>query len=359
MATRANSTFSAPAWSSDGTQIIFSAARGGDLTIEGVESNGSPIGLLTDRPPADAEPAWSADGAKIAFSNVRDGQRQIYVMNPDGTDQVRLILSDVGENYNPTWSPDGQSIAFESTRDGNSEIYVAKADGSEQRRLTSERSPDVGPAWSPDGTKIAYVKTFGDIPGQENTDVYVVDVATGESTRLTSAPSIDENPVWTRDGSQIIFESESDGQRDLLAMNADGSGVHPLVDAAGQKSEADVSPDGSKVLFSMEADGNRDVYVVNVDGSGLQRLTDSLAIDKTPRWSPDGTLIAFITDRANSTPTPRPTDVGQTPRPSQTEAPLVVPEFDVYVMNADGSSPARVSPDAWQDSDPIWRPQSP
>ena len=45
----------------------------------------------------------SADGRKIYFSSSRTGRRQIYLMNPDGSDVVQLTKSD--ENYNPAAGP--------------------------------------------------------------------------------------------------------------------------------------------------------------------------------------------------------------------------------------------------------------
>ena len=56
----------------------------------------------------------------------------------------------------PAWSPDGRQIAFESTMDGDREIYVMNADGTNIRQLTHNTLWDEGPAWSPDGTKLAF-----------------------------------------------------------------------------------------------------------------------------------------------------------------------------------------------------------
>ena len=58
----------------------------------------------------------------------------IYVMDIDGTNPVRLTLNNVSSRV-PAWSPDGSRIAFTSNRDGNDEIFMMNADGSGQTQL--------------------------------------------------------------------------------------------------------------------------------------------------------------------------------------------------------------------------------
>jgi TolB protein len=93
-------------------------------------------------------PAWSPDGRKIAFTSDRDGNREIYVMNADGTGLTRLTNDDV-DDENPSWSPDGNQIAFNRRVLGHLQIFVMNADGSAPTRLT-ELSPavaNIGPSW--------------------------------------------------------------------------------------------------------------------------------------------------------------------------------------------------------------------
>ena len=65
----------------------------------------------------------------IAFMSDRDGNREIYVMDGDGSNPTNLTDALSGEQE-PTWSPHGSWIAFYSLRDGNREIYVMVGDGS-------------------------------------------------------------------------------------------------------------------------------------------------------------------------------------------------------------------------------------
>ena len=93
--------------------------------------------------------------AQIAFTSTRDGNPEIYVMDADGENQIRLTKHPE-EDKMPSWSPDGKKIAFVSMRNsGRNQIYVMDSIGENIRRIT-EGAFDLNPAWSPDGRTIAY-----------------------------------------------------------------------------------------------------------------------------------------------------------------------------------------------------------
>ena len=101
------------------------------------------MGILPGRP----------DGRRIAFDSQRDGNREIYVMDADGSGVARLTHNG-DDDLTPSWSPDGRRIAFASGGRARLDIYVMNADGSGATRLTDN---DGGtPAWSPDGRRIAF-----------------------------------------------------------------------------------------------------------------------------------------------------------------------------------------------------------
>lgn len=100
-------------------------------------------------------PSTLAAQEKIAFMSQRDGNAEIYVMNADGTNQLRLTFNPAFDDK-PAFSRSGEKIAFMSFRDGNAEIYVMHADGTSQTRLTNHPGSDSDPAFSPDGSKIAF-----------------------------------------------------------------------------------------------------------------------------------------------------------------------------------------------------------
>jgi Tol biopolymer transport system component len=156
--TGAPSTDMTPAWSHDGTKVVFSSNRKGgnleifvmDIDLENADPD-FPAGLirLTDHDSVDREPTWSPDGKHIAFSTNRDGNWEIYVMDTLGENLVNLT-NHPGVDQLPRWSPDGSAIAFASNRDGNWEIYAMETDGANPTNLTNNPARDVQPAWLAD-----------------------------------------------------------------------------------------------------------------------------------------------------------------------------------------------------------------
>jgi TolB protein len=92
---------------------------------------------------------WSPGGSRIAFTSYRDdGDAEIYIMNADGTVQLRLTQSP-GVDEMPSWSRDGARIVFATNRVGPPEIYVMDVNGTGQTNLTRNTHWDAMPAWRP------------------------------------------------------------------------------------------------------------------------------------------------------------------------------------------------------------------
>jgi Tol biopolymer transport system component len=389
---------SEPAWSPDGTRIAFRSYRGGNDEIFVMNADGSGETRLTSNGAFDGEPAWSPDGQRVAFSSNRDGNLEIYVMNADGSGQGN-VTNNAAADFAPTWSPDGQQIAFQSNRGGNIDVHVMNADGSGQAKVTSDPAADLTPAWAPLRPRLSVAKagagsgtvtgagiecgpdcseayafdtpitliatpapgslfdgwdsvctgtaactvsmdetksvtaTFRRASGRiafmserdGNFEIYAMNADGSGQTRLTANAAEDSDPAWSPDGTRIAFTSERDGNQ-IYTMNADGSGQTRLTNNGG--SEPAWSPDGTRIAFASNRDGNLEIYAMNADGSGQTRLTTAAAEDRVPAWSPDGTRIAFMSRRDGNA--------------------------EIYVMNADGSGQMRLTTNSRDDSGPAW-----
>jgi dipeptidyl aminopeptidase/acylaminoacyl peptidase len=108
-----------------------------------------------------AFPAWSPDGSRIVFQSNRSGEWHLYLMTPDGED-LRDLTPGLKDCRNPSFSPDGKMVVFYSASSGNDEIYVMGADGSGPRNLTHNPARDIHPHWTPDGKRIVFNSTRDD-----------------------------------------------------------------------------------------------------------------------------------------------------------------------------------------------------
>ncbi|MEZ4731103.1 MAG: DPP IV N-terminal domain-containing protein [Caldilineaceae bacterium] len=300
--------------------------RGGDLV-----SYTNTLSLF--KPPTN-EPGSEARAPRpwVVFGGAGDGKANLYAMSPrggemytvaenaitpfcapDGTaiaftrriaDKSQLFviqadgtaerqLTTEGENFDATWSPDGRQLAFVGIRNGRQEIYTMQRDGSAQTQVTTNTLDEFGLAWSPTADQIAF---FGRHPSEAIGALYLFDRQTKVLTDLTAVMHIiGQQPAWSPDGSRIAFYAFPDDENDA------------------------------------------ELYTVKPDGTDLHKLTDNihadfanLANEYEPRWSPDGTQITFYADHDG--------------------------DFQVYLMNTDGSNMRRLTNGEFTASNPCWLP---
>jgi Tol biopolymer transport system component len=116
-----------------------------------MNADGSGFTRLTRHRAFSFAPAWSPDGTKIVYATSTGGRRlRLYVMNADGSAKQPLTRNRKGTDYtDPQWSPDGATIAFailtgatqETPRGFDSSIALIDADGGNLRRLTPVAGP--------------------------------------------------------------------------------------------------------------------------------------------------------------------------------------------------------------------------
>jgi TolB protein len=191
-----------PAWSPNGEWIVFLNENGtrGDIYL--IHPDGTDLRRLTDSNDIsrDGNLVWSPDGKQLAYSAYRGGKIEIFLMGVEETLQGAAASQQLTDNLSSvrnlvtSWSPDGSWIAFSSNQDGNSEIYLMNPDGSNMIRLTNNPASDTEPDWSPDGRQIVFSSNR-----DGNVEIYVLDVAGApgaNARRLTDHPGDDVGPVW-------------------------------------------------------------------------------------------------------------------------------------------------------------------
>jgi Tol biopolymer transport system component len=243
-------------------------------------------------------PKPKASGRIVYTTFTLDAARgyEIYAMNSDGTDSIKLTTW----GSEPSYSPDGSKVVYYDWMQGG--IFTMNvADGSGKARLTNS-GYDSYPIWSPAGNAIAFTRA-----DQRGLAVWLMNSDGGGQRRVVDG----QQGSWSPDGARLVFKGCVGGDCGLWIINPDGSGRVRLTTNGNDSSPA-WSPDGKTIAFGSNRDGNWEIYAMNSDGTNVTRLTNVAASDGIPVWSPDGQMMACRSDRSGV--------------------------WAVYVMNADGSN---------------------
>lgn len=260
---------------------------------------------------------------KIIFHSSRDGSMDVWMCNPDGTEQQQLT-NKPGTEWYGRLSPDGKEFLYTYIEPGSStwSMWVMKLDGPYDYKI--DVGKNAGPScWSPDGEKILYFHSRGYWKG----DIYIVnrdgtddqvlltpfwpftqvdglDWKNGKILFYASRSHSGLNRLFTmnEDGSDIIQLTYDHGDlarfnhdatkisyfnySNINIMNDDGSGKYTVISGVHRTGLAPFSPGGTKLAFAgfTHDSHNNDIYIIDVDGTNLERITFSEDISWVSDW---------------------------------------------------------------------------
>lgn len=242
----------------------------------------------------DGSPAWSPDGTQIVFLRESLSRDELYVMDADGTG-VRPLKTLGLDAFEPAWSPEGTRIAVGESQPRGlglgrghtfGEVYVMNADGTGAVRLTNSAGGKAEvaccPSWSPDGTRMVFSQGIAGLPARIR--LYVMNADGTNVTPLITGPHAtgNDDPTWSPDGTRIAFSRRIGSGYDLFVVDVDGHGFTRLTTSRFPRQViSSWSPDGTRIAFTA-GDG---LYVVNADGTGLRRLVSDVTA-QNPAWDP-------------------------------------------------------------------------
>jgi Tol biopolymer transport system component len=192
------------------------------------DADGSDLTRLTNNDFYDAEATVSVDGSWIVFTSTRDGDLDLYKMRSDGSDLTRLT-DEPGYDGGAFFSPDGSKIVFRASRPegeqledyrglledglirpGRLEIYWMNADGTNKTRVTDNGAANFAPYFTPDGERILFASNVN-APRGRNFDLFLVNLDGTDVEQVTHCPSFDSFPMFSPDGTKLAFASNRNG----------------------------------------------------------------------------------------------------------------------------------------------------
>jgi Tol biopolymer transport system component len=265
-----------PAWSPDGSWIAFWGLPAGtgqrDLWI--VRPDGSEVKTVTSDPPMDWSPAWSSDGSRLLFSSDRGGTLGPWWVEID-SDSGEVLSDPQPFTVPSTWaghmtvSRDGRTMVF-SNADFRSNVYRVAFDASSMQVIgdpvpvTRGATTYVQIDPSPDGEWVAAST------GEAQETLTLIRADGGAVRRLTDDAFNNRGPTWSPDGDKLLFYSDRSGTYQLHFIRPDGSGLEQITDLEGGTVLPFWSPDGDRVFT-----GNLSGEVMIVDLEGARPVTEA------------------------------------------------------------------------------------
>jgi Tol biopolymer transport system component len=199
-----------------------------DYDLYVADRDGGRVVRLTDSPGYDAEATISPDGSRIVFTSVRDGDLELYTMALDGSD-VRRLTHTPGYDGGAFFSPDGKKIVYrahhprdaelasfqrllteQKVRPTRLEIWVMNTDGGNARQVTDNGAANFAPYFHPDGKRILFASNLHD-PNGRNFDLYLIGLDGSGLERVTWDAEFDSFPMFSPDGKRLVWASNRHG----------------------------------------------------------------------------------------------------------------------------------------------------
>ena len=274
-------------------KIVFTSRRDGNFEIYIMNPDGSDQINLTQHRAKDSVPVWSPTGEQILFTSDRGGIEDLYLMDADGTNVRQVFKKLIGREF-PTWSPDGKALVYH--RFHTLSIYTASIDGKDEEELTD----GLWSAWSPNGSEIAFMA--GKFAWADNGNliipkvrVQIINLQTHVEEKLLPGKIWMFDPAWAPDSAQITFSwdgaiekgKEVGRTMGIYVVNRDGSGLRKIIDAGDRPAAVfnpTWSPDGNELIYDKGVGGVRDLFKVALDGGVPEQLTRRQADNFNPDW---------------------------------------------------------------------------
>jgi Tol biopolymer transport system component len=304
-----------PAISPDNKRIAYTwDGNKGNYDIYIKDVNKGIVSRLTEGSAPELNPAWSPDGTRVVFLRLSGDQAQVVIKDANtGNEQILTTtqspistwLADSNPFFGchgPAWSPDGQRIvvADQASAGGGYGLYNIGVKTGERTQLTTPPGVqlDTCPHFSPDGRSIAFVRYVS----HGISEVHIMAANGSNQRQLTSDRRTIRGFDWTSNGQQIIFSSLRQGGFQLRAIDRNGGGSSQVPVSTTSAVDPSISSQGEWLAFT-ELEENWNIWRVSLSPAGMGKpelLLSSTGKNHSPSYAPDGKHIAFVSDRSGS-----------------------------------------------------------
>ncbi len=212
-----------------------------DFDIFVADLEGNIVKQLTDSPGYDAEPTVAPDGSKIVFTSTRSGDLELYTMDLDGSN-VQQVTKELGYDGGAFFTPDSKQLIFRASRPTtpeaqktykdllaqnvvqptDMELFMCNVDGSNLRQITKLGGANWAPYMHPSGKKVLFSSNHQSKSGRQF-NIFSINTDGTGLQQITYDTTFDAFIMFSHDGKKVAFSSNRNngGTRDTNVFIAD------------------------------------------------------------------------------------------------------------------------------------------
>ncbi len=250
-----------------------------------------------------SDPQASPDGKSVMYGvsyysiEQNKGNRDLYLLDLE-TNKVNQITQTAKSEFNALWRPDGKKIGYLSSESGSVQLWEMNPDGSEKIRISDIEGGITGFKYAPDQSKIVFTK---EVPLTNKFESLYKDLplATGRVLDDLMYRHWDE---WV-DTYSHVFVADYDGKQLLNEVDIlKGEPYQAPLKPFGGMEQVSFTPDSKAVAYTckkltgkMESlSTNSDIYLYDLTTKKTTNLTEGMmGFDVAPSFSPDGKYMAW------------------------------------------------------------------
>jgi TolB protein len=311
--------------------IVFVSDRDGDKEIYRVDADGSDFIRLTENFADDSSPQWSYDKTRILFLSSAGASNHLYTINPQGDELVNLTPDTAVSQC--AWSPATYliaCIALGADATGNDLVIIDPDDGLIDTAF-SAGGVVLDLDWSPDGRKIA-------LAAEHVAGILVYDLARDSLEVYELGEGLTRNVTWSHNGNRLAYSfapRTGGAAATLYTVKTDFTNPRKLILRGGPDWVQSFSPGDVGVLLESSRLGHSEIFVYDLVARKLIQLTNTeggeenaVSANGSPVYSRDGRRIAYVSIQEG--------------------------QSDIYLMNSDGTRQRNLTDHPAADGEPDW-----
>jgi len=277
-------------------KIFYSVSSNNQREVYEINPDGSEKINITNTPYRNEDyPSVSHDAKRIAYTS---GDR-LFQSAIDGSDEVEITNNSIfsTREFTPTflsWSDKSNFITFNNTKDTTNHYVDSQYDTKIKKSITSSFKNDQG-----------YVSTYINFSPVEDKVVFVnrhyvnpfigisvnwssLEIANLKGENDSSAVIISPEGVITKlsffkDGESLLYQfGNSISMIDVTSEN----NINLVNQGSGEEiSGFSASPDGTQIVYSSNISGNYELYILTIDSKEVTQLTNTVEDELHPFWN--------------------------------------------------------------------------